>query len=41
MVSGISVAYAMAQDIRSIGNSNALTLLMFIIAEVVGNSAIE
>ena len=27
----------MAQDIGSIGNSNTLVLLMFIIAEVVGN----
>ena len=41
MVSGISGAHAMARDIGSDGNGNALVLLVFIIAEVVGNSSIE
>ena len=41
VVSGISGARAMARDIRSVGNGNALVLLVFIIAEVVGNSSIE
>ena len=41
MVSGISGARAMARDIGSVGNGNALVLLVFIIAEVIGNSSIE
>ena len=41
VVSGISGARAMARDIGSVGNSNVLVLLVFVIAEVVGNSSIE
>ena len=41
VVSGISGARAVARDIGSVGNGNALDLLVFIIAEVVGNSSIE
>ena len=31
----------MARDIGSVGNGNTLVLLVFIIAEVIGNSSIE
>ena len=41
VVSGISGARAMARDIGSVGNSNVLVLLVFVITEVVGNSSIE
>ena len=41
VVSGISGARAMARDIESVGNSNALVLLVFIIAELVCNSSIK
>ena len=37
----VSVVCAMVQDIGSVGNSNVLILLVFVIAEVIGNSAIE
>ena len=41
VVSDISGARAMARDIGSVGNNNALVLLVFIISELVCNSSIE
>ena len=41
VVSGISRARGIARDIGSVGNGNALFLLVFNIAEVIGNSSIE